>query len=218
MVTARLNGVPYQLCSCWEDVEVDRLLACDGESKNELAALSNIPPDLIARYDDLQLFPLYVIISFVHEAELLPYFESRNVIKEQYRTFENAKMALREGKPYKKLLAVAKVFYPEEKKTVRLVGLGLSLVQQIALFLENYSDMIHAKPEKNEVEAGIEVLGAFGYWGTAYTLAGRDILKVDEILSKSVIEVYTALYYSFKESRYNKRKFELDHPPKPGKR
>lgn len=213
MVTVKLNDKPYRIASTWADVDPDKLLTCE-TSKDELKALSNIPPDLIDACTDLQLFPLYTIISFIHEAELLPYLEALIVEKEQYRRFESAKIAMREGKPYRRVIAAAKVFYPNEKNSVRLVGLGLSIVYQIATFLEVYQDMINEPPGKNEVEAGIEELTRFSYWGTAYVLAGRDLLKVDDILARPAYEVYTALHYSFKESKYNKRKFELDNPPK----
>jgi hypothetical protein len=229
MKSVNLNGTWYKLCDNWADVDADKLLAIYNRrdekgvpipvtSKMELEALSDIPASFLNRCDDLDLFPLYTVISFIHEAELMPYIEAAPVYERSYRRFEAAKKQLQEGKPYKRVIAVAKVFYPNEKKTVQLLGLGLSLVQQIALFLENYADMIHHKPEKNAVEAGVEELSNFSYWGVAFTLAGRDVLKVDAILDKPAIEIYTALYYSFKESQYNKRKFELDHPPKPGKR
>jgi hypothetical protein len=223
MVTVRLNKKPYQICNTWEEVEAERLTQVyrDEEgniipttSKHELKALSNIPHDLIDATPDIQLFPLYTIISFIHEAELMPYVEAENVASSQYRKFEGAKHALRDGKPYRKIISAAQVYYPDEKNSVRLVGLGISIVNQVAIFLQNYTDMINATPEKNEVEAGIEELAAFSYWGTAYVMAGRNLLNVDAILAKPAIEVYTAMYYSFKEAKYNKEKFRLDHPEK----
>lgn len=201
---------PRNYAHCFD---ADELIKCQ-TSKDELKALSDIPPDLIDSRTDTELFPLYTIISFIHEVEFMPYLEALTVEKEQYRRFEAAKMAMREGKPYRRVLAAARVFYPDEKNSVRLAGLGLSIVYQIATFLEVYQDMITEPPGKNEVEAGIEELSNFKYWGTAFVLAGRDLLKVDAILERPAFEVYTALHYSFKESKYNKRKFELDHPPK----
>jgi hypothetical protein len=224
MVTVAINDKKYQVKTRWQEVEVEKLLQvhrdADGNvipttSKHELKALSNIPHEIIDKAEDLQLFPLYTLISFIHEAELLPIREALIVDKEQYRRFEAAKAALKVGKPYQKILSAAMVFYPEEKNPVQLVGLGLDIINQIALFLESYQEMVNAKPEGNEVEAGIEELGMFGFWGTAYVMAGRDLLKLDAIMSKPAIEVYTALFYSFKEAQYNKRKWELDHPPKP---
>lgn len=223
MITVSLLKKPYRICNTWEDVDHAKLIAqqLDPEgkprfttSKDELKALTNIPHDLIDRVPDIDLFPLYTVISFIHESELLPYLKARQITRESYSLFEKAKKACREGKPYKKIISAAKVYYPDENNSVRLIGLGLSIVEQIASFLEKYEDMIHAKPEKNEVEAGVEELGAFGHWGTAYVLAGRDILKINEILERPAIEVYTALHYSFKEHKYNKKKFDLDHPPK----
>jgi hypothetical protein len=223
MVTVWLNKKPYQVANTWGDVDIAKLMEVhrdeDGNiipttSKHELKALSSIPHDLIDVTPDIQLFPLYTIISFIHEAELMPYVEAENVASSQYRKFESAKHALRDGKPYRKIIAAAQVYYPDEKNSVRLVGLGISIVNQVAIFLQNYTDMINATPEKNEVEAGVEELAAFSYWGTAYVMAGRNLLNVDAILAKPAIEVYTAMYYSFKEAKYNKEKFRLDHPEK----
>src|SRR5688500_5966268 len=117
MKSVNLNGTWYKLCDNWADVDADRLLEIytRGEpvtSKMELEALSTIPASFINRCDDLDLFPLYTVISFINEAELMPYIEAPPVYKQEYRKFEQGKKALQEGKPYKRVIAVAKVFYP----------------------------------------------------------------------------------------------------------
>jgi hypothetical protein len=111
-------------------------------------------------------------------------------------------------KPYRKLLNVAMLYYPEEKNPVRLIGLGLSIINQIAVFLETYEEMLYSEPEPEAVSAGVENLSAFGSWGTAFVLSGKDPLKVNEILQRPAIEIYTALFYSWKESRYQKALME----------
>jgi hypothetical protein len=213
MIQVRLNGVSYNICNTWGDVDLNKLVECE-TSKDELIALSDIPRKLVYKYEDLQLFPLYTLISFIHESELLPYVDAGDISLMSYNLFEQGKKAISEGKPYQRIIKAGKIYFPEEKNSVRLIGLGLSILNQIALFLENYRDMLEDPPEKNAVEAGIEELSGFGHWGTAYNLVGRDLFKIDQMLALPAIKVYTALHYSWKEAKYQKRKYDLDHPPR----
>jgi hypothetical protein len=204
MLKAKINDEEYQILTRWEEVDPVKLSDCV-DFRAELACLTTVPIELLNRATELQLFPLYTVISFIHEVELLPALQALNVEKASYEKMEISKQELSTNhKPYRKILNVAMMYYPEEKNPVRLIGLGLNIISQIALFLENYEDMLHSEPEPEESSAGIEDLSAFGSWGTAFVLAGKDPLKVNEVLQRPAIEIYTCLYFTWKESKYQK--------------
>jgi len=204
MVKVKVNGKEYRVQTRWEEVDPCRLSDC-ADFRAEIACLTDIPADLINRASETSLFPIYTLISFIHECETMPAIQAFHVEREPYEKMEIAKMELTSGhKPYRKLLNVAMLYYPKEKDSVRLIGLGINIISQIAVFLEGFDDMIHAEPDEEEANAGISDLSMFGAWGTAFVLAGKDPIKVKAVLQLPAIEVYTALYYSWKESKYQK--------------
>jgi hypothetical protein len=216
MVQVKINGVQYNICSSWSEVDKAKLMACDNP-KQELKALSNIPSELIDKAPDTQLFPLFTVISFIHDVDIIAEVQALDIpVKSCYNSFEKAKKLLLSDKPKNhRLIGVASIYYPGEKDLVRLIGLGRSIDSQIALFLEVYLEMFEEKPTDNQISAGIEGLSVFSHWGVAYTMAGRDLERMNRILFNTpVIEVYTALHYSWREAKYNKRLWELEHPPK----
>lgn len=208
MVTAKINGKEYGILTRW--AEVDPVVLSDCQNfRDELRCLTDLPADIIDRASETQLFPIYTVISFIHECETMPALPAMDIDREPYERLEIAKLELAtDHKPYRKLLNVAMLYYPEEKNLERLIGLGINIVSQIAVFLEGFEEMLHSEPEGDEVAAGVEGLSAFGSWGTAFVLAGKDPLKVNEVLQRPAIEIYTALYYSWKESRYQKALIE----------
>ena len=213
MVKVRINGADYEVKTLWEEVDADRLMVCE-TFREELAVMSTIPADLIGKASEIQLFPFYTLISFLYEVDELPMVEAVNIENESYEKLELCKQRIQTGKTYNKLLKAARTYYPEENKTVLLLSLGVSIVQQISIFLAKYTEMTEAEHENDEIVAGIDRLTAFGAWGTAFTLAGKDVLKLRGVLDMKAITVYEALRYNFREAKYMKRLFEIKNPKK----
>lgn len=214
MVRAVINGTDCNILTKWEEVDPFKLSDCQ-DFRDELKCLTTVPHKIIDCAEEVQLFPLYTAISFIHECEMMPALQAVDIEKAPYEKMEIAKGELStDHKPYRKILNVAMLYYPEEKKPVRLIGLGLNIVDQIAIFLSHYEDMLHSEPDAEETNAGIEDLSAFGSWGTAFVLSGKDPLRVYEVMQRPAIEIYTALYYSWKESRYQKALIEAKYKKK----
>lgn len=214
MVRVTINGQQYEVKTTWEEVEADKLIACQ-TFKDEVKALTTLPPELVDKATDLQLFPLYTAFSFIDDMESVAPLQALSVEDAPYDQIEQAKVYLgEEGKPYKKVLRCAQVYYDQEKNPVQLIRLGVNIVHQITVFLKNYQEMSKGEPRLNEQIAGIDKLTAFGSWGTVFNLAGRDLTKVRKIYAMPAIEVYTTLFYAFREAKYQKELFKLDHPKK----
>lgn len=211
MVNLKINGSSYKICTAWSDCDPIKLSDCS-TFKDELEILSTIPRDLIDRADDVQLFPLRTLISFIDEVENMPVIESLSIAEHKYEALEIAKRELAtDHKPYRKILNIAMFYYPEEKNPVRLIGHGLHLINQIANFLSSYEDMLFSEPESDEINAGLETLSVFGSWGTAYVMAGKNPLEVQKILDSPAELIYTSLYYNWNEARYQKALMEAKY-------
>src|SRR5215204_45507 len=119
----------------WEEVDPVKLSDC-ADFREELKCLTTVPHDTIDRASEVQLFPIYTVISFIHECEQLPAIQALDVSALSYEKLEIAKIELStDHKPYRKLLNVAMLYYPSVAEPVQLIGLGISIVSQIAVFL-----------------------------------------------------------------------------------
>lgn len=208
MVKVKINGTEYRIKTKWDEVEPDRLMSCD-DYKQELACMTDIPLEIIEKASESQIFPIYSLITFIDETDRFPDIQAVDIEKESYQKLELTKSQIQSGKTYTRVLKAGRIYYPDEKDVVRLLGLGVNIINQISVFLENYKEMISAEPDADEVWAGVETLSDFGAWGTAYVLADRNILNLQAVLDTPALRVYEALRYNFREAKYMKRLYEV---------
>jgi len=213
MVKITINGTVYKVKTKWEEVDHELLMNVDG-LREELAALTDIPTDVLNLATDLQLFPIYTLVSFIDESDSYPEFEAANIEQESYEKLEYTKKLFQTGKTYQRVFRAAQVYHPEEKDTVRLLGLGVNIINQISVFLEKYSEMVQSEPDADEVWAGVETLSDFGSWGTAYVLADKNILNLRAVMEQPALRIYEALRYNYRESKYMKRLYEIKNKAK----
>lgn len=208
MVKVSINGSEYHVQTSWEEVDPDKVMVCEN-FREEICAMSDIPEDIVKRAVPEQLFPIYTLISFTDDLDNLPDIPAVNVAEESYEKMELAKIRTKTGKPYNRVLKAARTYYPEEKNAVRLLSLGISIVNQIDIFLSKYTEMTESEHTNDEIVAGIDTLTAFGAWGTAFSLAGKDVLKIRAVLDMKAITIYEALRYNFRESKYTRNLIEI---------
>jgi hypothetical protein len=204
-VKINISDRSYSLPTGWSEVDIEQII--NTESPKEcIHVLGNIPLEIVNQLSESQLFSLYKIVNFIEDEESIEELidesiECIDISLLPWEDFEKARgyagMQL-----YKSLYHICKTYYPYENKSVRLFSLGYNILKQIEVFLSHYEDMFKEEPDSDEISAGVENLNAFGMWATAYNLAGRDVLKIDQVLKMPVIEIYTALYYSYRERKY----------------
>lgn len=211
MVRVILNGTTYQIQTQWKEVDALRLATCE-DFRDELKCLTTIPEEIINKATELQLWPVYTCLSFIDDLDSYPLEQAVAIDRQSYERLELARRALQTGKPYRKIINAALVYYPDLTDPVRLLGLGVSVVSQINVFLGNYRDMLEAGPDLRQEQAGIDQLAGFGAWAAAYNLGGRDLTKLSAVLELPAIKVYTALYYGWRESEYLKRLANIPLP------
>lgn len=213
MVTIKINGENYKVKTQWSEVDHELLIKAEG-IREELAVLTDIPRETLNLATDLQLFPIYTLVSFIDETDSYPEFQALDIEEAKYEELEFTKKQISTGKTYQRVFRAAKVYYPKEKDTVRLLGLGVNIINQISLFLENYKEMVQSEPDAEEVWAGVESLSDFGAWGTAYVLADKNILNLRAVMELPARRVYEALRYNYRESQYMKRLYEIKNKTK----
>lgn len=213
MVKIQINEKKYKVHTLWDEVDYEKLINAN-DFRDELEVLTDIPRETLHLASELQLFPIYTLVSFIDDDDLYPEFEAVNIEHESYEKLEYAKKLMQTGKNYQKVLRAAMVYYPDEKSTVRLLGLGVNIVNQISLFLENYKEMVSSEPDADEVWAGVERLSDFGAWGTAYVLADKNVLNLKAVMEQPALRIYEALRYNFRESQYMKKLYEIKNRTK----
>lgn len=215
MVRVTINSVEYKVKSSWDEVDPDKLMVCE-TFKEELECLSDLPKEIIEKATDVQLWPMYTIISFIDDLEVIPVLEAVEIQDESYENMELLRKRVQQGKPWRKCLKAARVYYPDEKDSVRLIALGDHIINQLNIFLSKYEELNDNEDElsNNQILAGIETLNAFESWGVAFTLAGKDVLKLRSVFEMKAITIYEALRYNHREAKYRKKLFDLENPRK----
>lgn len=211
-----INGTDYNVITSWKEVtDVDALLKCE-TFRHEIKALTDIPDEIVYGCDELQLFPIYTLCSFLHDDDNMPFVECCDIGLKPYWKVEMAKrIATGEGKEYQKAIQIAQVYYPKEKSCIRLVGLGNALTTALWNFLSYYKDMMSEEAEQIEIAAGIDSLSGFGSFGTVLELAQGDVTKIQTIYNMKADRVYSALHYNWRKAKYMEALHKLKHPPKP---
>lgn len=210
MTTIKVSGESYKVCTAWSEVDPDLLMSAGEDAKQELSFLSNIPLSVLDRVD---IIPLLTLTSFLdNPADVLLESVEVNIplIEDlEYQKLEQAKLFMKSGKLYTKLFRIARVYFPSEKNSVQLISIGLNILNQIEVFLSGYKEMYDEGLTTEQELAGFGKLSGFGAWGTAYTLAGQDPTKTNDILNMPAIEVYTVLFFNFLQSKAQKAYLEI---------
>lgn len=197
-----INGKDYWIHSTWNGIDLENLIkACT--LQQELAALSNIPIEVLNSATDESLWPLYTVISFIDSPQIYE-VHAVSVALGKYEEIEQAKKYLRGGRVFRQLINVAKVYYPDETDPLKLLSLGANLTKQIEVFLSQFKDMIEEQPTGEEERAGASDLAAFESFGTVMSLAQDDITKMRAIFAMPAQEVYLSLRYAWVKNKYQK--------------
>lgn len=216
MIRVTVQGVEEVIASSWDDVtNVTKLLECKN-FRDELKLLSTVDRTLIEQADEEQLFPLFVAISFLEDPDTYPPHKALEIQLDTYDRLEQCKLAVSEGKLYQRAIKAAQIYYPQEVNAGRLVGLGVDIIQQLAIFLASYTEELKYIPTPQEQNAGIEELSKLGTWGTVYIMAGKDLAKMKVILEQPAIQVYTAMVYNARAHKFERKLIEAK-TRKPGK-
>ena len=209
MVRIKIRGKKLNCPNRWSEIpDISKLIECS-DLRQEIEFMTGASLEGIT---DDQIFPLITLTSFVEEFDLPP-IECANVNSESYYKMEEAKKILKmDGRAYKKLYFLSKLYHPDRTETVQILSTGKNILDHINLFLSAYEDMFSYEPEQDEINAGIEELSAFSALATLYNLAGQDLLKIDQVGNSPAVVVYSVLMYEFKKSEYQKRINEIRYP------
>lgn len=212
MTNLKINGQPYAIADNWQEVNINRLVKATTD-RQELAALSDIPMDIVSMLDMEMFKPLISFIECVDDY-LAPEMQCANVSEESYEKLAEAEIIMKwEAKPYRQVYHISKLYHPERKKSVHILSTGINIVNQMEVFLNSYSEMFQEGATGIEVEAGIESVNELAPFMTPYHLAGKDLIRMKEVLKEPAVVVYSALLCNFRESKYQEELYRLKFPP-----
>lgn len=229
----RLNGLLKKstIKTSFNEVTVEDLLKIQKHTPREvLAALSDIPPEKLARLSSEDVLALYGLVAFVEDvAEVALYLKPEidlpdvDIASATFEKLELAKKRSEEIKqPYRLFIELVKIYYGEELLTgpaVPCLALGAWIYQDLNTFFERFKDLAAEPPTEEEEEAGIEALHSFGPYGIAENLAAKYGAKPFDVFQWTAEEVYLELTYQLAKNRYqdNLRNIEKRKDAKPKK-
>lgn len=79
----------------------------------------------------------------------------------------------------------------------------------MSAFFERYKRLSEYEPSDEELEAGVEVFGNFGFFNTVVTLSRKMSCSYEQVLNMSADEVYMTLLLDFETAEYEKRLTEV---------
>lgn len=212
MVLIKIKGKKYPCPMNWDEVKDLAGLVSAIDLTGEMAVLTGAHLDGIP---EDQIFPLLTLTSFLEEFDT-PEIQCIAVEEQSYFKMQEAKAILTQpGRAYKKFYHLSKLYHPERTETVQIISTGVNLLNQIEVFLSHYEEMFSYEPTQEEKDAGIEEFAQLSAFGTLYNLAGKDLLKIDQVGESPAVIVYGVMMYNFKESEYQKKLWDIQHPPKP---
>lgn len=213
MIKVKINGAEYSIAQHLLEVNYKALIKATTD-RQILAAISDIPMDIITLLDIEALSPLLAFLE-CDEDYSAPEIKCVKVAEETYEKFLEAQLILRrESKRYRQLYFLSQLYHPERKKGVHILSTGINLINQINLFLDSYAELFNEGPTQIEIEAGIEQVNELAPFMTPYTLAGKDLLKMKEILKEPTVVVYSALLCNYREAKYQEELYRLKFPEK----
>lgn len=211
MINVKIKGESYSIVSNIYECDIHKLVKAENE-REELVAISDIPRAVVAFLDIETFLPLIEFLNSDYDYTSTD-IKCADVSNESYEKLELAKIAIQNNdKIYRQVYEVAKIYHPDRKKSTTVFKTGINLINQINLFLDEYSEMYEEGPSMEEQQAGIEELSKMGAWGTLYALSGKDVTKIGQLAQMPAIEIYNALLQNYRESKYMDALYKIKNP------
>lgn len=176
-------------------------------------AYTSIPVDVLDKLPLEYLNSLIELVKFNEDEELLialsePTGYVQDVGFYSYGHFETVKQKIK-GKSSAGCMADIVHVYTG----MQIDGMPLTYIYNTAVhfiaslnkFFERYSRLNDHKYTDEEIEAGVENLEGFGFFGTVIKIGRERSLTNEQVLSLPAIEIMDEVLYDFERSEYEKR-------------
>ena len=178
-----------------------------------LSVYTNIPIDVLNRLPIDYLGNLIEVVKFNEDEELLialseEYQSGQQIHFHSYGRYEQVRQIVKGKEVIDVIHEVVKVYNGMNISSMPLLKVfkvAMFYLSSLNEFNARYSRLSDHKYTDEELEAGVEDLEGFGFFGTVLKIARERGLKNDEVLTMKAIEVMDEVLYDFEHSEYSKR-------------
>ena len=213
MIELKINDKPYSIKTEWSEFSFKEYAAlfkvADKPLVEKISLYSGLPVAIVSQLSLEQLSFVCEAISFIEQPENAlifaeAYSDELNIGKRTYKELEQSLIFIRNiGSPLAAIDKVVNVYYGEDisdQPLLKVLGKGQHVLNLISKFMLEFKRLNEYEPTIEELEAGVEELSKFGFFGTAVQFARKYGQTHDEILNMPAREVYTTLLNDFEQS------------------
>ena len=218
MIELKINDKPYSIKTEWSEFSFKEYAAlfkiADKPLVEKISLYSGLPVAIVSQLSLEQLSFVCEAISFIEQPENAlifaeAYSDELNIGKRTYKELEQSLIFIRNiGSPLAAIDKVVNVYYGEDisdQPLLKVLGKGRHVLNLISKFMLEFKRLNEYEPTIEELEAGVEELSKFGFFGTAVQFARKYGQTHDEILNMPAREVYTTLLYDFEQSEVERK-------------
>lgn len=218
MIELKINDKPYSIKTEWSEFSFKEYAAlfkiADKPLVEKISLYSGLPVAIVSQLSLEQLSFVCEAISFIEQPENAlifaeAYSDELNIGKRTYKELEQSLIFIRNiGSPLAAIDKVVSVYYGEDisdQPLLKVLGKGQHVLNLISKFMLEFKRLNEYEPTIEELEAGVEELSKFGFFGTAVQFARKYGQTHDEILNMPAREVYTTLLYDFEQSEVERK-------------
>ncbi len=218
MIELKINDKPYEIKTEWSEFSFKEYAAlfkvADKPLVEKISLYSGLPVAIVNQLTLEQLSFVCEAISFIEQPENAlifaeAYTDDLNIGRRTYKELEQSLIFIRNiGSPLAAIDKVVSVYYSEDisdQPLLKVLGKGQHVLNLISKFMLEFKRLNEYEPTIEELEAGVEDLAKFGFFGTAVQFARKYGQTHDEILNMPAREVYTTLLYDFEQSEVERK-------------
>lgn len=218
MIELKINDKPYSIKTEWSEFSFKEYAAlfkiADKPLVEKISLYSGLPVAIVSQLSLEQLSFVCEAISFIEQPENAlifaeAYSDELNIGKRTYKELEQSLIFIRNiGSPLAAIDKVVNVYCGEDisdQPLLKVLGKGQHVLNLISKFMLEFKRLNEYEPTIEELEAGVEELSKFGFFGTAVQFARKYGQTHDEILNMPAREVYTTLLYDFEQSEVERK-------------
>lgn len=214
MITITIAGKPYEIKTAFNELDIFEYLeyyeAFNKPVIERVSLYTGIPVDELNKLTVESFVNVAEMVQFIEDTDLLNAlaepFEGKDIGLESYGKVEKTKAIIANG--LIKSLPQVVEHYQGEKCPIPLLFAWHKCqfyLKSISAFFDRFKEMNDFEYTDDEIEAGVETLGALKHWSVVFKY-GRDRgMTNDEVLNTTAIEVYMELLQAYREREYQKR-------------